>query len=116
VVIENRNQGNFQIARNGWVADYADPINFLEILLSYSGNNNSHWHDKTYDAMLERARLEVDPVRRMDALREAERYMMDQWPVAPIFYYTHPYLCAPGLQGYDVTPMSTIDVVALRWE
>jgi oligopeptide transport system substrate-binding protein len=106
VVIENRNQGNFQIARNGWVADYADPVNFLEILLSYSGNNNSHWHDKTYDAMLEGARLEVDPVRRMDALREAERYMMDRWPVAPIFYYTHPYLCAPGLQGYDVTPMT----------
>lgn len=116
VVIENRQQGNFDIARDGWVADFADPINFLEILLSYSGNNNSRWHDKAYDARVEAARSEPDPEKRLAALREAERYLVENWPIAPIYHYAHPYLCAPGLAGYVVTPMDTIDVTALRWE
>jgi oligopeptide transport system substrate-binding protein len=115
VVIENRNQGNFQMARNGWVADFADPANFLEIFLSYSGNNNSHWKNEAYDALIERARTEPDPVRRLSILREAETLLIEAWPIAPLFHYTHPYLCAPDLAGYDVTPMDTINVANLRW-
>lgn len=116
VVIENRNQGNFQIARNGWVADFADPANFLEIFLSYSGNNNSHWKNEAYDALIERARMEADPERRLKLLREAEIMLIEAWAIAPIFHYTHPYLCAPDLLGYNVTPMDTIDVTKLRWK
>lgn len=115
VVIENRNQGNFEMARNGWVADFADPINFLEIFLSYSGNNNSHWHDEQFDAMLDAARRESDPAKRLELLRDAEDRLMADLPIIPIYRYAHPYLGAEELEGYDVTPMNTIDVAKLKW-
>lgn len=115
-VIENRNQGNFMMARNGWIADFADPINFLEIFLSYSGNNNSHWKDTAYDELLERARTEPDPDLRLAILAQAEDHLMAELPIIPIYYYAHPYLCTPELEGYDLTPMNSIDVAKLRWK
>ncbi len=116
VVIENRNQGRFDLARNGWVADFADPINFLDLFLSTSGNNNTQWSDPEFDRLVEASRREADPARRLEILRRAEAYFMDQLVIIPIFHYTHPYLSAPDLEGYDLSPMGTIDVRRLRWK
>ena len=115
VVIENRHQGNFDIARNGWIADFADPMNFLALLHSESGNNDCQWGDPKYDDFLDRARIEADPEKRMDLLHQAEDYLMEVLPFIPIYNYAQPYLCAPDLEGYRVSPMMTIDVSKLRW-
>ena len=116
VVLENRQQGNFDIARNGWVADFSDPINFLDLYLSYSDNNESHWKNEEFDRLVEAARDEAGPVRRMDLLREAERVIMRELPIIPIYYYVQPYLCHPDLLGYEESPVGrSVNTAKLRW-
>lgn len=116
VVIENRHQGNYDIARNGWVADFADPLNFLDLFLSYSGNNDSFYNSPAYDHLVEQARDEADPRKRMELLRQAEDLLMTDLPIIPVFFYVYPYLAAPELEGHEVSPLRTTDVAKLRWK
>lgn len=117
VVIDNRRAGNFDIARAGWVADFADPINFLEIFDSKSENNDSHWADKHYDELLAACRAEGgNPPKRAGLLRQAEACLMGQMPLIPLYYQTSPYLIAPGLEGYEINPMGMFDAAALGWK
>jgi oligopeptide transport system substrate-binding protein len=116
VVINNRHEGNFDIARNGWVADFADPINFLEIFDSKSDNNDSHWLDPRYDALLAACRAESDPRKREGLLRQAEAYLMAQMPLIPLYYQTTPYLVAPELTGYVLNPMDAFDPAEIAWK
>ncbi len=114
VLIDNRRAGKFDVARNGWVADFPDPINFLEIFDSKSDNNDSHWKDETYDKLLKEARGESDPERRQDAYKQAEAYLMQEMPAIPIYYYTQPYLAAKRLD-YRLNPMSLFEASELAW-
>ena len=99
VVLENRQQGNFDIARNGWVADFADPINFLDLYLSYSDLNDSQWKNEEFDRLVEAARDEAGPGRRMDLLREAEQVIMRELPIIPIYFYVAKGLVKPHIGG-----------------
>jgi len=116
VLIDNRRQGNFDIARDAWGADFADPINFLELLDSKSDNNDAHWLDPHFDALLAAARAEADLARRQGRLHDAERYLLGQMPILPIYYQTRPYLVAPRLAGAVRNPMDFLDPAALSWK
>lgn len=101
VFLGNMSSGQFQLARMGWVGDYADPNTFLhDVLASYSGNNHSGWHDKNYDAMLNRANQERDPALRMAALQKAEAYMLAAQPIIPFYIYTRSYMLKPYVRGF----------------
>lgn len=116
VLINNRRAGNFDIARNGWAADFADPINFLEIFDSKAENNDSHFEDPKYDAMLAAARREPDPAKRVELLKEAERYWVEQMPAIPLYFQCNPYFCTPELEGYALNPMDLFDATKIRWK
>lgn len=114
-LIDNRRAGNFDLARNGWIADFADPINFLELFQSFSENNDSHYKDARFDELVAIAQREPDPIKRAAALRAAEDRFMESMPFIPLYYYATPYLCAPELKGYDLSPMHTFDTAKVRW-
>lgn len=116
VLIDSRRKGEFDVARAGWVADFADPINFLEIFTSGSENNDAFWFDEHFDGLLARARREPDPARREAILKQAAAYFIEHMPAAPIYIYTNPYLCAPELQGYEMNPMGMFRPEDMRWE
>lgn len=79
---------NFMTARAGWYGDYPDPLTFLEINRTDDGNNDRNYADAEFDAMLDRAYTETDPVKRMAGLEEAERKLMEEdLPMVPIFRY-----------------------------
>ncbi len=85
---DTRHQGNFQVARAGWIGDYEDPMTFLDLWTSYSGNNDAQWKVKKYDDIIEASKLATGADR--DALLyEAENMIMDDLIVLPIYYYTH---------------------------
>lgn len=85
---DTRHQGNFQVARAGWIGDYEDPMTFLDLWTSYSGNNDAQWKVKKYDDIIEASKLATGADR--DALLyEAEQMIMDDLIVLPIYYYTH---------------------------
>ncbi len=79
--------GDFHIARGGWIGDYGDPLSFLEMWTSSSRQNEARWRNASYDEVIARARLAADAGARMEALHEAERLLMEEMPVAPLFFY-----------------------------
>ena len=108
VFLDDRKNGNFTIAREGWVADYNDPINMLEIFLSTSGNNdmqlgkevNSYAPDWTeYDALLNEILTTTDFANRVNLMHQAEDMLMETWAVIPLYYYNDVYMQKDNVDG-----------------
>lgn len=99
VYLKHLQQTDFEVARMGWIGDYADPYTFLEIMMSGSGNNHSNWHNPRFDGLLERANATLDRTRRLSILREAETLVMGATPVIPIYVYTRSEMVKPYVRG-----------------
>ncbi len=106
--LDSRKAGNFTIAREGWVADYNDPINMLEIFISDSGNNdmqlgkeeNSYAPDWTaYDALIDEIRTTTDFENRVALMHQAEDMLMETYAVIPVYYYNDIYMQKDNVDG-----------------
>lgn len=100
VFLNTRRQLDFQISRDGWVGDYPDALTFIGLFTSYSGNNSTGWKNSRYDALVAQAKGSLDPAVRMKAMHEAEKILMEDMPIVPIYYYTQPWCIKPNLKGY----------------
>ena len=98
-----RETGDYQLLRSVWIADYADPLSFLEIWTASSGNNYTGWSDATYDQLLYQAARAPDRDARDALLRKAETLLLQQAPFIPIYHYTHVFLIQPSVQGWHPT-------------
>ena len=106
VFLENRKQGNYQIARNGWIADYNDPISFLDMWLTGGGNNDAQYSSADYDAAIAEAKASSDAQVRMDAMHRAEDIIIGQdWALGPIYFYTQKYMLNSDINGMYYTPL-----------
>lgn len=112
VFLEDRKSGNFTIAREGWLADYNDPVNMLEIFRSDSGNNDMQlgknpaayapdWSE--YDALISQIGTTTDFAARVDLMHQAEDMLMDTGAVIPIYYYNDVYMCKGNVSGVYAT-------------
>lgn len=104
VLQDFRNKGDYMVARGGWIGDYSDPMTFLDLFLSYSGNNDAHWGNAAYDNLIEEAKL-LSGIERSNRLYEAEKILADSQVVIPLYYLTDPALVSKGLQGWERTGM-----------
>ena len=131
--LDTRKAGNFSIARNGWLGDYNDPISFLDMWTSASGNNdcqfgkganektqaysidltefgydtkveNGTWAE-TYDVVISDVKSCTDPVVRYALMHKAEDLLMSTGCICPLYYYTDLYMQDPELQGYFSSPL-----------
>ena len=96
-----RERGDFDVARAGWLADYPDPQNFLE--LARSGNvalNYSRWSNPAYDALLDKAADERDPQTRASDLAEAETILLREQPLAPLMFLESKNLVSKRVGGW----------------
>jgi oligopeptide transport system substrate-binding protein len=89
--------------RSSWIADYADPSAFLEILRGDSGNNFTGWSSPDYDSLLFTAERTPDQAARNALYGKAERLMLAQAPVIPLYHYTHVFLIQPSVHGWYPT-------------
>ena len=106
--LEDLRAGRFQIFGGlGWVADYMDPENFLDILFhSESSSNQTHYDDPELDALLERARVERDQEARFGLYRRAEQLILDGAPWAPLWHSAgDSYLIKPFVKGLPLSPL-----------
>ena len=113
VFLEDRKNGNFTLAREGWLADYNDPVNMLEIFTSDSGNNDMQLGKGTpvssspdwsaYDALIDQIRTTTDFAARVDLMHDAEDMLMDTWAVIPIYYYNDVYMQKSNVTGVYAT-------------
>ena len=94
-----RRSGNYQIARDGWVMDYNDPSNILELALTGNGNNNAKYSNPEFDALMEKAATEKDPQTRFGYFHQAEDLMMKDTAMVPLLYYNDFYLQSDKIKG-----------------
>lgn len=112
VFLEDRKNGNFDFAREGWVADYNDPINMLEIFTSDSGNNDMQlgkepaaWAPdwSAYDELISEIRTSTDFAARAELMHQAEDMLMETYTVIPIYYYNDVYMQKSNVTGTYAT-------------
>lgn len=87
------------MARNGWVYDYDDPSNMLNLLASTSGNNDGKYSNPEVDKLLEEARSTADKAEHYEKLHAAENLIMEDAAVSPLVYSSDFYLQNPKLKG-----------------
>jgi oligopeptide transport system substrate-binding protein len=103
VVQSERRSGQYQLLLSDWVGDYLDPLTFLDILRSDSGNNYTGWSDARYDSLLFAAARNTAPPARAAQLRDAESLMLAAAPIIPLYYNTHTFLLQPSVHGWHPT-------------
>ncbi len=106
-------QKDFQLAIGNWVADFYDPVNFLEVFKEkQASSNNTNWENSEYADLLTRSASIQDAQERKQHLSKAETILMQEMPVIPIFHFAMAYLQRPDLEGVIVSPIGQID---FRW-
>jgi ABC-type oligopeptide transport system substrate-binding subunit len=100
--------------RLGWIADYGDPMNFLELWTSKSGNNNSNFANPAYDRLIEQARNTPDDEARYELYRQAEAMLtgpQGELPIAPIYWYTYTNLERGSVKDtFQINPLDQFDL------
>lgn len=114
--LEATQKGDYDVARSSWIADVPDPMNFLEIFESGSGNNRTGWASGPYDGLLASARDEADPARRAATLARAEAILLDGGPILPIHVYANQALVSPRIRGLAANPLNHQLLKRLRRE
>ena len=94
-----RRSGDFEVARNGWVGDYSDPSNMLELFYTTNGNNDGKFSNADFDAAIDTSRSTLDAAERSTALHTAEDILMDQAGCIPLAYYNDFWLQSSKITG-----------------
>lgn len=108
VYLASRTQGNYQVARASWVADYADPMTFLDVFADE--DNDAQYHNEAYLDRVRKAKEEKDPGLRMQYMHQAEQILFDDCVLIPIYYTTQPFVVQPYVKGYHWSPLGLIDL------
>ncbi len=92
---------SFQVADAAWVADYNDATSFLDLQRSWYGPQNyGDYNNPAYDALMSKADNEPDPARRAAYMAEAEHMMLEDAPIAPVYFYINKNLVSPRITGW----------------
>ena len=113
VFLEEQHKGLYQISRSGWLGDFNDPISFLGIFRDRTGgNNDTGWENERYQALLKQSAVEMDTQKRNQLLVQAEQILMDEMPIAPLFYYTNSWVKHDRVKGVFIDGMGNLE---LKW-
>ncbi|MDE7271359.1 MAG: peptide ABC transporter substrate-binding protein [Acetatifactor sp.] len=94
-----RRSQQYDVARNGWVGDYSDPSNMLDLLYSTNGNNDGKFSNAEYDAAMEVSRTTLDAAERSQALHKAEDILMEEAGCIPLAYYNDFWMQSDKIVG-----------------
>jgi oligopeptide transport system substrate-binding protein len=106
VFLQNRRQRlQTQVFRGAWIGDYDDASAFADILRSFDGKNDEAYASTAYDALLQQAQQQPDAAQRRSLLEQAERLMLGDMPILPIYYYESKHLVKPYVAGWQDNPL-----------
>ena len=102
VYLATESAGDYQMSRGGWIGDYVDPNNFLDMFLCGGGNNRTGWCNEEYDRLI----LEVAPSQssheeRLAVFQQAETMLLDDMPIIPVYTYTSVKLVDLSVENLD---------------
>lgn len=101
--LDTRQQGNQEVARGGWCADYNEPSSFLNMMLSDSSNNKSHYNNATFDKLIADVLQVKNKDERAALYQQAEMQLDKDSVIVPVFYYVNARLVKPYVGGYTET-------------
>jgi len=102
VLLKKRHDGDFQMARNGWLADYNDATSFLALVRCDSDQNNNFNCNRKAEALIEQGSQSTDPAKRKALLTEASKMIMEDYPIIPLLQYSLPRLVKSYVGGYSL--------------
>ncbi len=110
---------DWQIMRFSWFGDYNDPMTFAEIFEAGHEQNLSGWSDARYGELLRLARSESELSARSELLHAAERLLLDDYAIAPLYFYVSKHLVSPRVSGFRANPLDrqptrTLSIVDVR--
>lgn len=106
VFLDTRKNGDYSIARNGWIADYNDPMSFIDMWMTGGGNNDAQYANPEYDKLVKAAKSTDVAADRMKYMHQAEDILIGQDSVlAPIYFYTNKKMVNPAIEGIYYTPL-----------
>lgn len=94
-------QGDYQIAREGWIGDYHSPKTFLDLWSTGDPDNFSDWSSERYDELIEQARRTADPEKRAARYREAEELLLEEAVAIPVYFYSLYGLISEDFEGLE---------------
>jgi oligopeptide transport system substrate-binding protein len=98
--LQNQQSMTHTLAMLGWVADFPDPVTFLDILHTGNGNNWTGWSNAEYDRLLDTAAVTADAKARLALFQKAEALLLNEAPVAPLLYGARTYLIHPSVKNW----------------
>lgn len=102
VLLKKRHDGDFQMARNGWIADYNDATTFLALIRCDSDQNNNFNCNRAAEDVINQGIQTNDPVKRRALLTQASKQIMDDYPIIPLLQYSLPRLVKSYVGGYSL--------------
>lgn len=99
VKLARENAHDFDLSRGGWVGDYYDPMTMLDLFVTGGEQNYSNYSNPEFDALIKEAKNSADQTVRMENMRKAEKILMEDMPIVPVYFYTQPYLVQENIKG-----------------
>jgi oligopeptide transport system substrate-binding protein len=109
VYLDSVDNGDYQVARMGWLGDFNDPINFLESYRTAdTGNNDTGWENEEFKKLIDQSATEADHEKRLEILKDAEAILIDEMPVAPIYFYTNTWVQKENLKDVAISGLGDV--------
>ena len=107
---DTRKEGNFELARGGWLTDFMDPSGMLGIFktkdLAY---NDPNYYNPDFEAALDKSSSATSPQDHFKYLYEAQSIFMNDMPIIPVYHYSDTMLASPVVEGWDRSVLGTVD-------
>jgi oligopeptide transport system substrate-binding protein len=95
-------QGDFEVGRTGWIADYNDAQNFLFLnQTSTKQQNSSRFSNPDYDRLMDEAAVTSDQMKRAQLMEQAETILLREMPVLPLYFYVSKNLVSTKVKGWE---------------
>jgi oligopeptide transport system substrate-binding protein len=107
-LMQDVDRRDVDLFRLSWIGDYNDPYTFLQYLKSDFGINLPRYKSEKYDALLDEGARQVDVAKRREFLEQAERVMLADHPVIPLYFYVNKHLVKPALAGWYDNVMNVV--------
>lgn len=110
VFLSEQKEFKYQMSRSSFLHDYADPVNALESFITGSSMNRTTWSNAEYDKLIADIKNETDENKRWELLQQADKLLMDEMPVFPLYFYNSTSLEKPGVSGILRHPVGYVDL------
>jgi len=107
-LLHDIDRGDVEVFRSSWIGDYNDAYTFAQYLKSDFGINLPHYRSAEYDEFLSKAAEQTDAVKRRALLENAERLMLKDHPLIPIYFYVNKHLVKPQVEGWYDNVMNVV--------